>query len=389
MRMEQLLQQIEAEVNKYMPEEISLLEKFCNIDCGTGNTAGNSKVLDLVEARLNAMGAQVEYRDAKPYGRHIIGRINPGNPNGKLILNAHLDTVFAEGDAEKYPFHIEGDDAYGLGSSDCKGGVIISLYSVRVLKNLGLLPDLEIVFLYNCDEEIGSPSGRSLFQEEAENAKYAVCFEPSRDDDGILTYRQGSAAARIEVFGKRAHSALFWQGTSASACLVKTLAKLLEYNDDSTYLNFNIGPMEVPTSISIVAPYACADISVRMNDHHSWEEIESILMSLEKNPPLAGCSVKVTTNVKFPVMERSSGNVSLYRHFHEAGKAMGWELPEQSTTGGGDASHFSSLGIPTICGMGSYTYGAHIYDEKTSLSSLKRRTCLAALGIATLRAETE
>ena len=268
---EKRLEQIQAKAEQYMPEAISLLQKFCDIDCGTGNIPGNTKVLELVAGRLNHMGAQVEYKEAGIYGRHIVGRINPGNPNGKIILNAHLDTVFSEGDVLKYPFHIEGDEAYGLGSSDCKGGVVISLYSIQILKELGMLPDYEIVLLYNCDEELGSPSGRGLFAEEAGTARYVICFEPSREDDGILTYRQGSATAKIEAFGKQAHSAKFWEGVSASAGLVKVLSKLLDYNDDQTYLNFNIGPIEVPTSVTIMAPYASADISVRLNQYHSWE----------------------------------------------------------------------------------------------------------------------
>ena len=54
----------------------------------------------------------------------MVGRIKPANAEGKIIISAHLDTIFHAGDAEKHPFRIEEGYAYGLGIADCKGGVV-------------------------------------------------------------------------------------------------------------------------------------------------------------------------------------------------------------------------------------------------------------------------
>ena len=50
-------------------------------------------------------------------------------------------------------FRIEGDMAYGLGSGDCKGGVVVAITAVRLAQQLGLLPNKEIFLMFNCEEE--------------------------------------------------------------------------------------------------------------------------------------------------------------------------------------------------------------------------------------------
>ena len=100
-------------------------------------------------------------------GTHLVARVRPEQRRGKVLLAAHLDTVFGPGFAEKHPFHIEGEWAHGLGAGDCKSGVLISLFGALILKKAGLLPPWELTYLFTCDEETGSRSGRKVYAREA------------------------------------------------------------------------------------------------------------------------------------------------------------------------------------------------------------------------------
>ena len=146
-----------------LPRQLALLEQFAGIDCGTGTLPGNAKVVELVCQVLEEIGAKVELTECPKTGKHVVARLNAGSKKGKIILNAHLDTVFHPGDTQKHPFHIEGDWAHSLGVADCKGGVVTSLFAALGAKELGLLPDWEIVFLYNADDVfLGIGHGRPL-----------------------------------------------------------------------------------------------------------------------------------------------------------------------------------------------------------------------------------
>ena len=119
---EQILQAAKEGAKKYFDEQVSLLTKFSSIDCGTGDEEGNKKIVAIVENLLNTIqGIQIEKHYSKGFGQHIVAKLKPENPDGKIILSAHMDTVFKKGDTAENPPHIEGDRFYGLGSADCKG----------------------------------------------------------------------------------------------------------------------------------------------------------------------------------------------------------------------------------------------------------------------------
>ena len=80
---------------KYFDEQVSLLTKFSSIDCGTGDEEGNKKIVAIVENLLNTIqGIQIEKHYSKGFGQHIVAKLKPENPDGKIILSAHMDTVF-------------------------------------------------------------------------------------------------------------------------------------------------------------------------------------------------------------------------------------------------------------------------------------------------------
>ena len=168
---------VRAGAEEMLPRQLALLEQICAIDSGTGNEAGNAAVTGLLEPVLSELGARTERVTEPGLGTHLVARVRPEQPRGKVLLAAHLDTVFGPGFAEKHPFHIEGEWAHGLGAGDCKSGVLISLFGALILKKAGLLPPWELTYLFTCDEETGSRSGRKVYAREAQDAALALVFE--------------------------------------------------------------------------------------------------------------------------------------------------------------------------------------------------------------------
>lgn len=366
--------------------QMALLEKFSRINCGSGNLEGNGKVVSLVDAVLTEMGASIEHVDIGEYGTGIVARIVPEKPTGKIILNAHLDTAFFAQKVEDHPFHVEGDFAYGLGIADCKGGVTTILYGVKNAKEAGLLPNKEIVMIFNADEEVGSPYGRKLFEKEAVGAELAMCFEPARNKNGVLTFRRGLAEGKIRVHGIAAHCGLDGGvGASAVRELANLILKLTDRSDLTVGMNYNVALISGGANPAIIADYAEARFNVPLDSAKIVERTKKDVMEyLPTQGIVPGCHFETSISVEFPPMERTEGNFALYERIRAAGALMGLELPEERSSNSADCCFFSALGVPVVDGLGPYMYEIHTVNEHMRISTLKERTQLLGVVLATM-----
>ena len=371
--------------DKYFSTQMDLLEKFSTIDCGSKNEIGNKRVIEILEKIFKPMGVELEYLQVPGLGTHLIGRLKPVKNTGKILILAHLDTVFPEGAALEHPFRIEGEWAYGLGIADCKGGLLTAIYAVKILQEADMLPDKEIIFLLNCDEEIGSPSSKDLFRDVIKGADYAFAFEPTREQNGVYTSRAGVAEGTIDVIGKTAHAQLkYFEGSSATVELANLILKMVEKNDESIRLLYNVAPIKGGERPGIVAGNAHADFCVTLTSTEAVERAKNDVKSLEKEGIVDGCEISTSLEVLFPPMERTEGNQKLYQHVRSAGESMGLDLPEGATFGSGDACFSSYLDVPTVDCLGPFMCDIHNVNERMRISSLTERTTLFSIVLATL-----
>ena len=57
-----------------------------------------------------------------------------GTGTKKILLIAHMDTVYPRGMLARQPFRIDGDRAYGLGIADDKQGIAVIIHTLAILK---------------------------------------------------------------------------------------------------------------------------------------------------------------------------------------------------------------------------------------------------------------
>ena len=113
------------------PAVVKTLERLVNIETGTGDAQGMAAMAELLEGELRALGATVSRHqpDAGVAGQNIVGRI-AGKGSRKVLLMAHMDTVYVKGTLAKAPFRVEGNRAYGPGIADDKSGIAIILHTL-------------------------------------------------------------------------------------------------------------------------------------------------------------------------------------------------------------------------------------------------------------------
>ena len=377
----------EQGADRALPRLLDLLEVVCAPDSGTGIRSGNRAVINALRPLLGELGAQVEEVPDPELGCHLVARLlPPGKPEGRLLLMAHLDTVFPEGSAAAHPLHREGDWIYGLGAGDCKSSALIALFGALILKEAGQLPPWELTFLFNCDEEIGSPSGQRLFAREAAGADCAMVFEGGRENSGrtgFVTARRGVILGELQVEGREAHAGkAYLEGRSAVLELAHQIIRLYGFNDLDKKIYYNVAPISGGRPNGVVAGEAHAQFCVAgLPTNADFRTAEENLRSLPRQVTVEGCRVTVDFHTLFPAMERTEDSGRLYDCVAQAAEALGLFPEEIADASATDAAWISTLGVPAIDAMGAMAEGIHTMEEHVSVSSIRQRTALAALAI--------
>src|SRR5699024_966415 len=126
----------------------------------------------------------------------------------KILILAHMDTVFPEGTATERPFTIKDGRAYGPGVIDMKASHVMLYFAMKHLAETksSIIKNVEIIL--NSDEEIGTISSRALIEERARDKRCVFVLEPARKDGSIVSSRRGVGEYKLQVTGKAAHSGI-------------------------------------------------------------------------------------------------------------------------------------------------------------------------------------
>lgn len=147
------------------------LAHLVGIDSGSHDAEGVTRVAEWAAATLAADGFDVETvptseHDGRRFGPVVVAR-RRGTGTARVVLFAHMDTVFPAGTAAERPFRIADGIAYGPGVCDDVAGIAAGIAAARVLDRLGYAAYGELVIALTPDEEIGSPASREILAEVA------------------------------------------------------------------------------------------------------------------------------------------------------------------------------------------------------------------------------
>ena len=200
-------------VEKEQKPFLTTLKDLVSIESGSRDREGLDKISQLIFNRLKALGGQVEFIEpgANIYKMHdtpekpgrMVKAEFKGTGSKKILLIAHMDTVYLKGMLAKQTFRVDGDRAYGLGISDDKQGIALILHTIDSLKKLKFNEYGKITVLINGDEEISSPAARAYFTKlGAEHDVTFSCEASQAKSDRIALTTAGIAAVNLNITGK-------------------------------------------------------------------------------------------------------------------------------------------------------------------------------------------
>jgi succinyl-diaminopimelate desuccinylase len=316
--------------------------------------------VDWIESELSDLA----HLEVTRVGDNLVARTDLGRSQ-RLILAGHTDTVPVNGNAEP---RIEGDNLWGVGSADMKGGLAVFLDVARTVPN----PSVDLTFVFYAREEVAQEhNGLNELRDKRPDLLEGDCAILGEPTGGAIEAGcQGAMRFQLTLAGARAHTARPWMGRNAVHRLAPILAKLEAYEartptiDGCTYREaIQAVSVEGGVAGNVVPDQAVLRIHHRYAPDRTPAEAEAWVRELlstdiddgdelvvvDQSPPCA-------PSLKHPLLSKLVEDNGL-----EVRAKLGWT----------DVARFDQLGIPaTNLGPGDPTV-AHTAGEFLDRASLE------------------
>ena len=372
---------------------LATLKDLVAIESGSGDREGLDRISQLIGDRLQAIGGQVEFiePDATLYRMHDtpakVGRMVratfKGSGTKKILLIAHMDTVYLKGMLAKQPFRIDGNRAYGLGIGDDKAGIAVILHTLAALKALQFNDYGTLTVLINGDEEISTPAARSLFAKLGAEHDLAMSFEGSpMSSDQLSLATAGIAAVTLKVTGRASHAgAAPENGRNAIYELSHQLLQTKDFSDPSKGLKMNWTMISGGTNRNVIPAEASAAADVRVIRVADYDGLETRLRETIKKQLIADTRLDLTFERRRPPLESTPAAVQVGEHAKQIYAELGKTLKvDAAVQGGGTDAAFAAANTknPVLERFGLLSFGAHSNDNEYILvDSIEPRLYLA------------
>ena len=261
---------------------------------------------------LKKVGARVETFPATPAaGNNVVASLT-GTGQGRILLIAHMDTVFAEGTAAARPFRIKDSRAYGPGVADDKSGIVAALCALRIVQRMNFKDFGQITLMLNTNEETGSTGSRALIEKLAKEHDVALNLEPGRPGDRLVIWRKGSGTAQVEVKGKSAHAGVAPDsGRNAAVELAHQVLQLGKVGDKKKQTTVNFTVLKAGDRKNVIPDHAVAEADVRARSVEEFDRVEKDMARISANKLIPDTEVKTSVTRTFPPMPKNARSDAL------------------------------------------------------------------------------
>jgi len=372
---------------------IETLKGLVSIESGSGDREGLDKVADLIAGRLKALGGEVAMIEPDPadvyrmvdtpkqIGKMVQARF-AGTGTKKILLIAHMDTVYLRGMGAQQPFRIDGNRAYGLGIADDKQGVALILHTLAILREMSFRDYGVITVLINGDEEVSSAGSRATLTRLGGEHDVVFSCEGARvDSDRLSLTTAGIGAVVLNVKGRASHAGSAPErGRNALYELAHQILQTRDLSDPGVGIKMNWTIASAGTNRNVIPANASATADVRVLRVADYDGIEQKVRERIRNRLIADTTVDMAFERRRPPLEATSASRALAKHAQDVYAEIGNALTISDVAeGGGTDAAFAALRTKAavIERFGLRGFGAHSDDaEYVDIDSIEPRLYL-------------
>jgi acetylornithine deacetylase/succinyl-diaminopimelate desuccinylase-like protein len=280
-----------------------------------------------------------------------------GGGRPRLLLTAHVDTVFAAG--THLAIRRDGAVLDGPGVGDNAAAVAVAIHAVEALLATRELEAGAVAFTV-CEEGLGNLRGASAVCE-ALKPELFIALEGHGLEE-VIVEAVGSVRLRISVSGPGGHPWVNRGRPSAVHALLELGASLVAGSRDGAELN--VGTISGGQAVNAIADTAEFLLEARARDESALETILGRVGRLHVEPPLS-LDAEVVGRRPAGRLDQGSSLLDVVRSVRAE-----LELPDVLGSGSTDANAALARGIPALTLGVAYGSGMHSVQERIDADSL-------------------
>ncbi|UOF92092.1 M20 family metallopeptidase [Fodinisporobacter ferrooxydans] len=352
---------------------LSELQRYVEFESPSHEKEAVDRLGSYIARQFSALGCEVAAIPQTGYGNQL--RMEYGSGDRQLMILGHFDTVKEIGTLVKEPWKIENGKAFGPGIFDMKAGIVFSYFALKAIVENGLSLNKKLVFFWNTDEEVGSPSSRRWIEEEARKSDYVLVVEPTGPNGAAKTSRKGGGDFIIRAYGKAAHAGNdHAKGINALEELAHHILEIQSWTDYAEGTTLSVGTAHGGTATNVVPEFAEACVDVRISKKSEAERITAQMQNLQ--PVLQGAALEIDGEISILPLERTPDSERLFAHAKQQAALEELQLTEANAGGTSDGNFAAAVGTPTLDGLGPVGDGAHASHEHIVIGAIPQRIAL-------------
>lgn len=363
-------------------EMFALLEELVLIQSGSYNKKGVDDVVHRIDRIFKKENIETEIIEQNSLGNHLVVRSPCRSSDGKQVLFVgHTDTVFPV-DTDFNWFKEDDSNCYGPGVVDMKGGLVVGIFALKSLGELGLLEQVPLTFIFNSDEEIGSRTSIDLIQREASQSAFAFLLESGGLGNQIVTGRKGILTVELHVVGEAGHAAV--ADSNKASAILELAHKTIDFESLNNFergITVNVGMVAGGIGPNTVPEYASAQIDFRYIAPQDLKYLEEKVSAISKKNSVRGTEIRVDFISGRPPMQQNRANRELFKTVARVADRLDYPVQEEFRFGVSDANFIADLNVPVIDGLGPIGGRDHSRDEYMIKKSLLQRAVLLTCSI--------
>jgi len=383
------------------------MKELCAIESGSNDIEGLDRIAAVIAGKLTALGGKVVLVEPaaaaakvagapERYGKMVEATFS-GTGTKRILLIAHMDTVYPRGTLAKQPFRIEGNRAYGLGIADDRHGIAVILHALALLRAVKFTDYGTLTVLINGDEEAGSVGSRAHLTRLGGEHDAVMSFEGGGSTGNQLRLAtSGTASAILTVRGRASHAGMApEQGINALTELAHQILQAQDLSQPEIGVKVNWTMARAGVVTAMIPPDATATADVRVARIADFDGVERQLRERIGNKRLPGSVVDLEFRRSRPPLQATDASRALAGHARTIYAEIGRELNVDPSSGAGTDAAYAALKTvaPVIEGFGLGNFGSHSNDaEYVLIDSIEPRLYLTvrmitdlATGKATLK----
>lgn len=368
----------------------ALLERWANINSGSGHAAGLARMADTLRADFSRAFPSATIDDIgtdapafnPPGSRALRIRLRPAAPT-QVFLCGHYDTVYEANDAFQVCRWLDATTLNGPGVADMKGGLVTILAALQAFEATPHAASVGWEVLLTPDEETGSHGTAHLFRAAARDHRFGFVFEPGRPNGNIIHSRKGTGGLIATCHGRAAHAAKVPNdGRSAILALAEFLLEAAKIPTEMPGVMVNVGNIRGGAAATNVVPhFAESEIDIRITQTADGPPLLARFQALaDRINARDGLKLTLKGGFNRPPKECLPAEAAVFPEWQRAARDVG--VPEFTWVhggGGSDGNFLTAGGLPNLDGIGPIGDNLHSDREFCRVETIAPRAQIVAL----------